>query len=204
MGGIPPLVAITGFRNSGKTTATESIVRELSGRGYRVGTFKHCHHGYDLDRPGKDSWRHRQAGAVRSVLTGPDGFALVGEPMPEEDLHRMTGWLFADMDVVLAEGYHWLPLPRIEIHTSDRSPRPGHPDGTTLGVLPGGFGDAEISELCDILEQQLSPLKHPSAGNADRPGVELSPRGIGDSQHNVDSSSSARFIGISQGGSPCP
>ena len=148
-----PLIAITGFQNSGKTTATESIVRELCRRNYRVGTFKHCHHGYDLDRPGKDSWRHRQAGAIRTVLTGPDGFALLGEPMPEEDLHRMADWLFPDMDLVLAEGYHWLPLPRIEICRSDGDTRPGHPDGKTLSLLPCGFGDGEISELCDLLEQ---------------------------------------------------
>lgn len=149
-----PLVAVTGFRNSGKTTATESIVKELCRRSYRVGTFKHCHHGYDLDQPGKDSWRHRQAGATRTVLTGPDGFALLGEPMPEESLHCMAEWLFPDMDLILAEGYHWLPLPRIEIQRSDGDTRSGHPDGQTLGQLPCRFGASEISELCDLLEQR--------------------------------------------------
>ena len=149
-----PLVAITGFRNSGKTTATESIVEELCRRSYRVGTLKHCHHGYDLDRPGKDSWRHRQAGATRTVLTGPDGFALLGEPPPEDNLHRMVEWLFPDMDLVLAEGYHWLPLPRIEIQRSDGDTRPGHSDGETLGLLPCCFGDAEILEMCDLLEKR--------------------------------------------------
>ena len=170
-----------------------------------MGTFKHCHHGYDLDRPGKDSWRHRQAGAIRSALTGPDGFALVGDPVPEENLHRLTGWLFADMDLVLAEGYHWLPLPRIEIHTSTGDTRPGHPDGTTLGVLPGGFGEAEISALCDFLEQQLSHLRHPSGRNADGSGGDSSsPGGSCDSQSHEDSGGSAGYVGISQGGSPCP
>ena len=152
---IPPLIAVTGFQNSGKTTAIESIVRELCRRGYRVGTFKHCHHGYDLDRPGKDSWRHRRAGAIRTVLTSPDGFALLGEPLPEENLDRMVGWLFPDMDLVLAEGYHWLPLPRIEIERCDGVRRPGHPDGKTLGILPCCFAAPEILELCDLLEQHF-------------------------------------------------
>ena len=149
-----PLIAVTGFRNSGKTRATESIVKELCRRSYRVVTLKHCHHGYDLDRPGKDSWRHRQAGASRTALTGPDGFALLGEPVPEKDLHRMVEWLFSDMHLVLAEGYHWLPLPRIEIQRNDGSTREGHADAETLGLLPCGFGDREISELCDRLAQR--------------------------------------------------
>ena len=153
---MPPLIAITGSQNSGKTMAIEAIVKELCRRGYRVGTLKHCHHGYDLDRPGKDSWRHRQAGATRTVLTSPDGFALLGEPLAEDGLNRMADWLFPDMDLVLAEGYHWLPLPRIEIQRSDGDTRPGHPDGQTLDLLPCGFGAAEISELCDQLVQRYS------------------------------------------------
>jgi molybdopterin-guanine dinucleotide biosynthesis protein MobB len=150
-----PLIAVTGYQDSGKTTATEAIVRELCRRSYRVGTFKHCHHGYDLDRPGKDSWRHRRAGATRTVLTAPGGFALLSDPLPEEDLHQMAGWLFPDVDLVLAEGYHWLPLARVEIQARDGSTRPGHPGGRTLGLLPYGFDAADISELCDLLEQRF-------------------------------------------------
>ncbi len=66
----------------------------------------------------------------------------------------MIEWLFPDMDLVLAEGYHWLPLPRIEIQRSDGDTRPGHPDGKILGLLPCGFGAVEISALCDLLEQR--------------------------------------------------
>ncbi len=152
-----PLVAVTGFRNTGKTTAIEGMVGELADRGSRVGTLKHCHSGYDLDLPGKDSWRHRRAGATRTVLTGPNGLALLGEPTPEDDLCHLTEWLFPDMDLVLAEGYHWLPLPHIEIQRCDGATRPRHPDGKTLGWLPSRFGAPQISEMCDLLVQHCIP-----------------------------------------------
>jgi molybdopterin-guanine dinucleotide biosynthesis protein B len=56
----PEVIAVTGFKDSGKTTAVEMLGRELVRRGYRVATVKHCHHGFDLDRPGKDSWAGRR------------------------------------------------------------------------------------------------------------------------------------------------
>jgi molybdopterin-guanine dinucleotide biosynthesis protein B len=149
-----PLIAVTGFKDSGKTTAVEGIVRELSTRGYRVGTFKHCHHGYDLDRPGKDSWRHRQAGAAGTVLMGPNGFALMGGPSPQEDPRPLAAWLFPDADLVLAEGFHWLDLPRIEITERDGSTRPAPAAGEVLARLPFHFGFREIAALCDRLERR--------------------------------------------------
>ena len=162
---VPPVIAVTGEQNSGKTTAVEGLVEELSRRGHRVGTVKHCHHGFDLDRPGKDSWRHRQAGAARTVLTSPDGFALVGEPLPEDDLHRTVAWLFPDVDLVLAEGYHWLPLPRIEIVGCDGGTRPAHPQAPTVAQLPNRFGADQILELCDLLEQRYCSGTLPSEGS---------------------------------------
>jgi molybdopterin-guanine dinucleotide biosynthesis protein B len=149
-----PIVAVTGFRDSGKTTAVEYIVRELSRRGYRVGTFKHCHYGYDLDRPGKDSYRHRQAGAAGTVLISPNGFALLSGPPPDEDPRVLAAWLLPDAHLILAEGFHDLPLPRIEIAERDGASRPAHPDGEVLARLPVHFGSREIADLCDRLEQK--------------------------------------------------
>ena len=148
-----PFIAVTGFQNSGKTTAVEGIVQELSRRGYRLGTFKHCHHGYELDRPGKDSWRHHRAGAARTVLMGPGGFAMLGGA-PEEDPERLAAWLFPDVDLILAEGFHWLPLPRIEIAGCDGGFRPAHADGELVARLPFRFEAREISDLCDLLEER--------------------------------------------------
>lgn len=148
-----PLIAVTGFRDSGKTTAIEGIVGELSRRGYRCGTFKHCHHGYDLDHPGKDSWRHREAGAEATVLLSRDGFAMLGGPPPDADPRVLAAWLFPGVDLVLAEGFHWLPLPRVEVAELDGCSRPAHPDGDVLARLPFHFGRWEIAELCDLIER---------------------------------------------------
>ena len=151
-----PIVAVAGEKNSGKTTAIERIVVEMARRGYRLGTFKHCHHGYDLDRPGKDSWRHLQAGAARTVLTGPNGMAVVGESLYEDDLPGLAVLLFPDVDLVLAEGYHWMPFPRIEIVASDGSRRQAHADGEVLGTLPHRFASAEVGLVCDRLAERYS------------------------------------------------
>ncbi len=149
-----PLIAVTGFKDSGKTTAVEGIVRELSGRGFRVGTIKQCHHGFDLDQPGKDSWRHRRSGSVGTVLMAPTGFALLGGPPPNEDPRLLARWLFPDVDLVLLEGFHDLPIPRVEIRERNGYSRPAHSEAEVVARLPFQFGSREIAELCDQVEQK--------------------------------------------------
>lgn len=103
--------------NSGKTTLIEKVVALLKARGLRVAVVKHASAGFELDKPGKDSWRFRQAGADAVVLVGPDSMALVKnisrEPSPE-DLVR----LFADADVVIQEGFKHSAVNRIEVFRS--------------------------------------------------------------------------------------
>ena len=151
MDSCPFMITVVGYKNSGKTTAIEGLVKALSIQGYRVGTFKHCHHGFELDQPGKDSWRHRKAGSAGTVLMGPEGFALMGDIPPGGDPRPLAGWLFGEADLVLAEGFHWLPLPRIEIAGSDGKVRPAHPDGKVVGRLPYRFNKADIETLCDLI-----------------------------------------------------
>ena len=90
--------------NSGKTTLIEKVVRILKGRGLRVAVIKHTSAGFDLDIPGKDSWRFQQAGADTVILSGPGRVALMRkieqEPTPDE-LARMAG----DVDIVITEGF---------------------------------------------------------------------------------------------------
>ena len=152
---MPIVFAVTGHRNSGKTTAIEAISAEMSRRGYRVGTFKHCHHAFDLDRRGKDSWRHRRGGSIRTVLTSPAGMAMIGEPPTEEDPRQIAEWLLPDVDVVLAEGYHWLPITRIEVVGADGRTREGHPEGRIFGRHVFGAPGDQIQSLCDRLDQEL-------------------------------------------------
>jgi molybdopterin-guanine dinucleotide biosynthesis protein B len=100
--------------NSGKTTLIEKVIRILKGRGLRVAVIKHASAGFDLDKPGKDSWRFQQAGADAVILSGPGRIALMQkvehEPDPDE-LARLAG----DVEVVIAEGYKNNATNKIEV-----------------------------------------------------------------------------------------
>jgi len=97
---------VTGWKNSGKTTLTERLVAELTWRGWIVSTVKHAHHEFDIDRPGADSHRHREAGAREVAVVSGRRWALMhelrheGEPSLEEILGRL-----APCDIVIVEGY---------------------------------------------------------------------------------------------------
>jgi molybdopterin-guanine dinucleotide biosynthesis protein B len=125
MAGLPPVLCIIGKKNAGKTGLTVSLAAEMNRRGWRIMTAKHGH-GFQLDHPGKDSWRHRhEGGAVRTVLSGPRDFAVVGdwprEEMPLSELARRYLW---DADLVLAEGFKTSPEPKIEIHRREAHSSP--------------------------------------------------------------------------------
>ncbi len=115
-----PVVSVVGKSGVGKTTALELIIRELKRRGYRVGTVKHDAHGFDIDRPGKDSWRHAQAGSDAVVVSGPQKMALirrVDREMPLADIIR----LMDGVDIVLTEGYKRGDRPKIEVTRREHS-----------------------------------------------------------------------------------
>jgi molybdopterin-guanine dinucleotide biosynthesis protein B len=127
----PPIVSVVGMKKSGKTTLIERLVAELVRRGRRVGTIKHGHH-FDLDTEGTDSWRHRAAGSERTVLAGPDGFAVVGtwpegRPVGPRELARRH---LHDVDVVIVEGFKAEDVPRIEIFRRAAHPEPVFPPGS--------------------------------------------------------------------------
>lgn len=110
------IYGVIGWQNAGKTTLIEGLVAEITGRGLRVSTVKHAHHDVDLDRPGKDSWRHRQAGATEVVLAGSHRFALLHEHRgPEPGLDQILARL-APVDLVLVEGYKRDAHAKIEVH----------------------------------------------------------------------------------------
>jgi molybdopterin-guanine dinucleotide biosynthesis protein B len=106
-----------GYSGSGKTTLIENIIPVLVSQGKRVSLIKHAHHAFDVDQPGKDSYRHRQAGASEVMLTSAKRWILMHEildqPEPElpEQLRRMS-----PCDIVLIEGFKKQPIPKLEIH----------------------------------------------------------------------------------------
>lgn len=109
---------ITGWKNSGKTTLTERLVAEMVRRGLRIATVKHAHHDAEIDQPGRDSHRHRMAGAAQVVICSPRRWALMTElrgEAPEPPLPDLLARL-DPCDLVLVEGYKSAPHPKIETH----------------------------------------------------------------------------------------
>jgi molybdopterin-guanine dinucleotide biosynthesis protein B len=106
---------VIGWKNSGKTSLMERLVAEITGRGLSVSTVKHVHHAVDLDQPGKDTFRHRQAGAREVVLAAADRLAIMVEHRgPEPELPAVLARL-APVDLVLVEGYKRDAHPRVEV-----------------------------------------------------------------------------------------
>lgn len=114
------LYGVVGWKNAGKTGLMERLVTEITGRGLRVSTVKHAHHSFDVDHEGKDSHRHRVAGATEVMLASRNRFALMhelraeAEPTLEALLARLS-----PVDLVLIEGYKRDAHPKVEAHRAE-------------------------------------------------------------------------------------
>ncbi|MCS6780852.1 MAG: molybdopterin-guanine dinucleotide biosynthesis protein B [Geminicoccaceae bacterium] len=127
---------VVGFKNNGKTTLVVRLLGHLVARGWRVSTIKHAHHTVDIDQPGKDSFRHRQAGASEVVLATARRWALVHElaDEPEPTLDELLAKM-APVDLVLVEGFKRFSQPKIEVHRRERgTPLLAREDPTILAV----------------------------------------------------------------------
>ncbi len=111
---VPPIVCFVGHSNSGKTTLIERLIPELTRAGYRVATVKHAGHGFDLDTEGKDSWRHKRAGANQVVVLSKGSLAMfadVPEELPLEDVRER--FVNQDTDLIIAEGWKSQGFPKV-------------------------------------------------------------------------------------------
>ena len=125
------VIGIAGYSGSGKTTLIEKVIPLLVAEGLRVSLIKHAHHAFDVDHPGKDSWRHRQAGCTEVLVTSGERWARMHEMRgaPEPGLHEQLK-RFSPCDVVIVEGYKSEPIPKIEVHRRDAGAQllyPGDP-----------------------------------------------------------------------------
>ena len=109
-----PVISFVGRSNCGKTTYLEKIIRELKSRGYRVGTIKHDVHGFEIDKPGKDTWRHSQAGADVVCISSPTKMAMIKKVEQELLLDEVIAFV-SDVDIIFTEGYKRESKQKIEV-----------------------------------------------------------------------------------------
>lgn len=133
----PPIICIVGAHNIGKTTFLVKLISELKSRGCRVGIVKHHRGEFDIDHPGKDTYRHAQAGADSVFISSPTKLAMVRKMDREAPLDLMSA-MAGDVDIILAEGYKGMPLPQIEVFRS------------SVGTGLVGRRENLIAVVCDI------------------------------------------------------
>lgn len=165
MAAVPPIFSVVGAKNAGKTTLIERLVPALRRRGLRVGALKHHHVGnFEADTPGKDSWRHAQAGAVLTGVVAPRKIAVfVATESPAEPAAVVAP--FAGLvDLVLAEGFFQAGFPKIEVVrvATGREPRATKAEGLVALVTDGAwergvprFGLDEVDALAAFLTEQI-------------------------------------------------
>lgn len=127
------LFGLAGWSGSGKTTLLTRLIPALVGRGLRVSTVKHAHHRFDVDRPGKDSYAHRTAGATEVMIGSAARFALMHElrGAPEPSLRALLARM-APVDLVLVEGFKSGQHPKLEIHRPSIGKPPLWPDDSRI------------------------------------------------------------------------
>jgi molybdopterin-guanine dinucleotide biosynthesis adapter protein len=160
--GLPPIVSIVGTSNVGKTTLVVKLIAELKRRGYRVATLKHDAHGFELDQPGKDSWRHAEAGSDIVFLASPQKLAMIRTLDRELSIDEIAQFA-QGVDILLTEGYKRGNKPKIEVSRQER--------GVTLVSDPKDlvaiatdhpialdvpqFGLEDIREITDLIEKRF-------------------------------------------------
>lgn len=181
---MPPVISIVGKSNVGKTTLLEKLVAELKRRNRRVATVKHDVHGFDLDKPGKDSWRHAQAGADAVVISSPDKLALLKKTDHDSTLDEIARLLGEDYDIIITEGYKSRTAPKIEVHrkacgegllsTADELIGIATDEPLDIPVWQCSLEDA--SKLADLVEQTFIVPREPALVSlyADGVGVPVS------------------------------
>lgn len=124
------VAGFAGFSGSGKTTLVERLIPALKLRGLRVSVVKHAHHHFDIDHPGKDSWRHRQAGAFETVVASSRRLALIREFEQPAQLtaHQVIAELYQGVDWVIVEGFKDSNLLKIEVWRPEAGKPALYPD----------------------------------------------------------------------------
>jgi len=160
------VIGVAGFKNAGKTTLVERLVRELTGRGYRISTVKHAHHSFDIDHEGRDSFRHRKAGATEVAVISRHLWAIIHELREEEEppLSAILAKL-APCDLVIVEGYKRDGHDKIEVRNLALDhPKLAGDDPTVVAIAATGpvaeapvpvFSRDDVAALADFIIKHM-------------------------------------------------
>lgn len=144
------VIGLAGWSGAGKTTLLARLIPHLIGQGLRVSTIKHAHHAFDVDVPGKDSWRHREAGASEVLVSSAHRFALMHELRGERELELPE--LIARLkpvDLVIVEGFKRAPHRKIEVYRAALGKPLLHPDDPAI-----------VAIACDPMMDAVLPMAH--------------------------------------------
>lgn len=159
---MPPVISIVGKSGSGKTTLIEKLIPELKKRGYRVGVVKHALHGFSFDIKGKDSWRHKEAGAD-AVMVATNGQIAMVKDDPCESIDCLEPY-FNGVDLVITEGYKKENKPKIEVIRKLRCETSvcgkndhliGVVTDTDIDLNVPKFGFDDVNSLVDLIENNI-------------------------------------------------
>ena len=161
------VIGIVGWKNSGKTTLAAALIRELSARGFTVNSIKHAHHMVDVDQPGTDSYKHRDAGAREVLLAGGQRFAIMHElrGAAEPTLDELLGRL-GPCDWVVVEGFKTHSHPKIEVHRKESSRSPLYPEDANIIAVAADYAADfsgpvfDMNDVPAIADFILSPENH--------------------------------------------
>lgn len=155
-----PVVSIVGNSGVGKTTFLEKLIQELKGRGYRVAAIKHDAHNFQMDHPGKDTWRLSQAGSDIVLISAPHKLAMLESVDKERRLGDLAAMVADRVDMVLAEGYRGANAPKIEVSRREKGSELVSPREELLAIVSDQafdlpvprFGLNEAAGVADLLE----------------------------------------------------
>ena len=175
-----PIISIVGRSKSGKTTLMERLIPEFIKRGYRVATIKHHENNFQIDHTGKDSWRHKEAGAQTVIISSPHKVALIEDAPHDLSLDELANRFIRGADIIIAERFKREKHPKVEVFRKEIHP---HPLASELENLIAVVSDDplpldtpclsfnDLSEIADIIEEQIIPIQRGSdSTRADKPG----------------------------------
>lgn len=160
-----PVISIVGKKKSGKTTLMEKLLPELKRRGIKAGTIKHDAHDFEMDRPGKDTYRHFAAGAEAVLIASAGKLALVKRLGGEVSLDDLVSGYMSGVELVLTEGYRSSDKPKVEVLRKGQEPPLCGPADNLVALITDAeldlkvptFGWEEISELADFIVKKFFP-----------------------------------------------